>query len=192
MTAATRWLTIKSELCDPIGARLGGGTAGEPGGERRALARRAASRLPGGHDHLPEHHRTQLRLRRQPGTAAGPTAAARGPARRRAGWERYAATRRVYAYRWGQWARWCTTRGLNPLPGDPAALCAYLTERAAGIAVSSLVLACTAIRHVHRMHARKRVISASPKPNWPSDFWRRRRCCAPQSCPKKATSSRER
>jgi hypothetical protein len=44
-------------------------------------------------------------------------------------------TRRVYAYLWGQWARWCTTRGLNPLPGDPAALCAYLTERAAaGIA----------------------------------------------------------
>jgi hypothetical protein len=47
-------------------------------------------------------------------------------------------TRRVYAYLWGQWARWCTTRGLNPLPGEPAALCAYLTERAAaGIAVSS-------------------------------------------------------
>jgi integrase len=42
---------------------------------------------------------------------------------------------------------------LNPLPGEPAALCAYLTERAAaGIAVSSLDLACTAIRHVHRMH----------------------------------------
>jgi integrase len=62
-------------------------------------------------------------------------------------------TRRVYAYIWGQWARWCTTRGLNPLPGDPAALCACLTERAAaGIAVSSLDLACTAIRHVHRMH----------------------------------------
>jgi hypothetical protein len=62
-------------------------------------------------------------------------------------------TRRVYAYLWGQWARWCTTRGLNPLPGEPAALCAYLTERAAaGIAVSSLDLACTAIRHVHRMH----------------------------------------
>ena len=54
-------------------------------------------------------------------------------------------TRRVYAYLWGQWARWCTTRGLSPLPGEPAALCAYLTERAAGgIAVSSLDLACTA------------------------------------------------
>lgn len=62
-------------------------------------------------------------------------------------------TRRVYAYTWGQWARWCAARNLSPLPGDPAALCAYLTERAAaGIAVSSLDGACTAIRHVHRMH----------------------------------------
>jgi hypothetical protein len=63
------------------------------------------------------------------------------------------ATRRVYAYTWRQWARWCATRRLSPLPGDPAALCAYLTERAAaGIAISSLDGACTAIRHVHRMH----------------------------------------
>ncbi|HET7355349.1 MAG TPA: tyrosine-type recombinase/integrase [Nocardioidaceae bacterium] len=62
-------------------------------------------------------------------------------------------TRRVYAYTWGRWARWCAARNLSPLPGDPAALCAYLTERAAaGIAVSSLDGACTAIRHVHRMH----------------------------------------
>lgn len=63
-------------------------------------------------------------------------------------------TRRVYAYTWGQWARWCAARGLTPLPGDPAALCAYLTERAGeGTAISSLDGACTAIRHVHRMHA---------------------------------------
>ena len=62
-------------------------------------------------------------------------------------------TRRVYAYTWGQWARWCAARPLCPLPGDPAALCAYLTERAAeGIAVSSLDGACTAIRYVHRTH----------------------------------------
>lgn len=62
-------------------------------------------------------------------------------------------TRRIYAYTWGQWARWCAGRRLTPLPGDPAALCAYLTERAeAGIAMGSLDLACTAIRHVHRMH----------------------------------------
>lgn len=62
-------------------------------------------------------------------------------------------TRKIYAYLWGQWARWCAGRGLTPLPGDPAALCAFLTERAAnGIAVVSLNLTCTAIRHVHRMH----------------------------------------
>lgn len=62
-------------------------------------------------------------------------------------------TRRVYAYTWGQWARWCAARGLTPPPGDPAALCAYLTERAGeGTAVSSLDGACTAIRHMHRMH----------------------------------------
>jgi integrase len=62
-------------------------------------------------------------------------------------------TRKIYAYLWGQWAHWCASRGLAPLPGDPAALCAFLTERAAdGIAVVSLNLACTAIRHVHRMH----------------------------------------
>ena len=62
-------------------------------------------------------------------------------------------TRAVYAHTWAVWERWCTTRGLCPLPGDPAALCAYLVERAAdGIAVKSLDLACTAIRHVHRSH----------------------------------------
>lgn len=66
---------------------------------------------------------------------------------------RTASTRRVYAYTWGQWARWCAGRGLTPLPGDPAALCAYLTERAeAGIAMASIDGDCCAIRHVHRMH----------------------------------------
>ena len=38
-------------------------------------------------------------------------------------------------------------------PVTRAALCAYLTERAdAGLAIGTLDLACTAIRHVHRMH----------------------------------------
>jgi len=73
-------------------------------------------------------------------------------------------TRTVYAYTWRQWARWCAARDLRALPGDPAALCAYLVERAAdGIAISSLDLACTAIRHVHRMHA-----VADPSPPRPS------------------------
>ncbi len=33
-------------------------------------------------------------------------------------------TRRVYAYTWRQWARWCTARSLSPLPGDPPPRCA--------------------------------------------------------------------
>ena len=40
------------------------------------------------------------------------------------------ATRAVYAGAWRHWARWCTGRGFAPLPADPAAVCAYLTERA--------------------------------------------------------------
>ena len=62
-------------------------------------------------------------------------------------------TRTVYACACRQWTRWCAARGIAPLPGEPAALCAYLTERAAdGLAIGTLDLACTAIRHVHRMH----------------------------------------
>ncbi|GAB6987824.1 hypothetical protein JCM10369A_43530 [Nocardioides pyridinolyticus] len=59
-------------------------------------------------------------------------------------------TRVLYAHTWRVWARWCAARGLEPLPADPAALAAYLVERAAdGTAVVTLDLACTAIRHVH-------------------------------------------
>jgi integrase len=61
-------------------------------------------------------------------------------------------TRRLYALVWGQWQRWCHDRGVCALPGDPLALCAYLSERAeAGKATGTLDMACTAIRHVHRM-----------------------------------------
>ncbi len=62
-------------------------------------------------------------------------------------------TRTVYASLWRGWERWCTNRGATALPADPAALAAYLVERAAdGIAVITLELACSAIRHVHRAH----------------------------------------
>jgi integrase len=62
-------------------------------------------------------------------------------------------TRLVYAHTWRVWERWCTRRGIPPLPADPHALAAYLVERAAtGTAVASLNMACTAIRHVHRQH----------------------------------------
>jgi integrase len=61
-------------------------------------------------------------------------------------------TRQVYALVWNQWERWCDVRGIPALPGDPLTLCAYLTERAeAGKAAGTLDMACTAIRHVHRM-----------------------------------------
>lgn len=61
-------------------------------------------------------------------------------------------TRTVYAQTWSQWERWCANRGIPALPGDPLALCAYLTERAeTGKATGTLDMACTAIRHVHRM-----------------------------------------
>jgi site-specific recombinase XerD len=62
------------------------------------------------------------------------------------------ATRHVYAQVWNQWERWCDARGIPALPGDPLALCAYLTERAeAGRAIGTLDMCCTAIRYVHRM-----------------------------------------
>lgn len=62
-------------------------------------------------------------------------------------------TRNVYRHCWSQWQRWCEARGFAPLPADPAAVCAYLTERAAaGTAVASLGVACCAIGFVHRTH----------------------------------------
>jgi len=66
---------------------------------------------------------------------------------------RTVSTRTVYGYTWRQWERWCAERGIPALPGDPAALCAYLAERAAhGITVASLNVACSAIGHTHRSH----------------------------------------
>ncbi len=62
-------------------------------------------------------------------------------------------TRILYAHTWRVWERWCTGRGSPALPADPAALAAYLIERAAtGTAVGTLNMACTAIRHMHRQH----------------------------------------
>lgn len=64
---------------------------------------------------------------------------------------RTASTRAVYGYAWRQWERWCADRDILALPGDPAAVCAYLAERAArGITVASLNVACSAIGHQHR------------------------------------------
>ena len=64
------------------------------------------------------------------------------------------ATRKIYQFAWGHWERWCAQRGINPLPAEPAAVCAYLTERVeAGIAVTSLSVTACAISHMHRTHA---------------------------------------
>lgn len=62
-------------------------------------------------------------------------------------------TRTVYDFAWGQWERWCATRGATSLPAEPALICAYLTERAAdGLSVGTIDMACGAIAYRHRMH----------------------------------------
>jgi integrase len=62
-------------------------------------------------------------------------------------------TQAVYGHAWRQWERWCTARGITPLPGHPVALCGYLAERAeTGITVATLNVACSAIGHVHGLH----------------------------------------
>lgn len=59
----------------------------------------------------------------------------------------------VYACAWRQWEAWCLGRNLESLPGSPAAVCAYLTERAAqGISFATLEVACCAVAHQHRSH----------------------------------------
>ncbi|HET7386732.1 MAG TPA: site-specific integrase [Nocardioidaceae bacterium] len=61
-------------------------------------------------------------------------------------------TRTAYAQMWKHWERWCADRDISALPADPVALCAYLAERGeASLAVATLNLSCSAIRHVHRL-----------------------------------------
>jgi integrase len=59
-------------------------------------------------------------------------------------------TRTTYASSWRSWETWCSRRGLVPLPADPEALAAYLTERAeAGLCSGTLDGDCAAIAHRH-------------------------------------------
>ena len=59
-------------------------------------------------------------------------------------------TRTTYASSWRSWEAWCHRRGLVPLPADPDALAAYLTERAeAGLCSGTLDGDCAAIAHRH-------------------------------------------
>lgn len=60
-------------------------------------------------------------------------------------------TRTVYGHAWRRWERWCAGRGITPLPAAPAAVCAYLSERAEqGASASGIDTACSAISYIHR------------------------------------------
>ena len=62
-------------------------------------------------------------------------------------------TRTTYGHSWRRWERWCADRGVTPLPAAPAAVCAYITERAAdGASASGIDTACSAISYTHRSH----------------------------------------
>jgi hypothetical protein len=37
-------------------------------------------------------------------------------------------TRKVYAFAWRRWLRWCSGRGIVPFPAHPAAVFAHLTQ----------------------------------------------------------------
>ncbi len=59
-------------------------------------------------------------------------------------------TREAYNCAWRQWARWCSGRGINPLPAPPDALAAFLAERAeAGLTFGTLDGYCSGIAHRH-------------------------------------------
>lgn len=62
-------------------------------------------------------------------------------------------THKIYEYAWAQWATWCAERGFVPLPADPAAMCAFMTQRVAqGLAVISLSPFISVINYVHSAH----------------------------------------
>ena len=55
--------------------------------------------------------------------------------------------------RGSQWATWCAERGFEPLPADPAAMCAFMTQRVAdGLAVISLSPFISVTNYVHSAH----------------------------------------
>jgi integrase len=60
-------------------------------------------------------------------------------------------TRKVYAFSWRRWVRWCSGRGIVPFPAQAAAVCAYLTDCAdQGLSLATIDSACSAIGHQHR------------------------------------------
>src|SRR6266545_4966909 len=69
-------------------------------------------------------------------------------------------TRKVYAFAWDQWARWCRGRGIAAFPAAPSAVCAYLTERA-DQGVSLATIDHDAVRRVRR--GLRRIIGTTPR-----------------------------
>jgi len=62
-----------------------------------------------------------------------------------------AATRRAYEADWRAWTAWCSGRGEQPLPADPAVLAAYLTSLAdEGLSVSTVTRRLSGIARGHR------------------------------------------
>lgn len=57
-------------------------------------------------------------------------------------------TRQTYDISWRQWERWCSGRGLHPLPAAPEALAVFLTEKAtSGLTFGTLDGYCSGIAH---------------------------------------------
>ena len=102
---------------------------------------------------------TNLSVQAQTPVQAAAPASARSGGLRPADLQRIAAaidaevaqsTRTTYASAWRGWELWCRRRGLVPLPADPDALAAYLTERAeSGLCNGTLDGDCAAIAHRH-------------------------------------------
>ncbi len=64
---------------------------------------------------------------------------------------RSANTRMTYAIQWRLWSAWATAAGHAPLPANPLALAAYLTERGdAGAKIATIRTANAAIAAAHR------------------------------------------
>jgi integrase len=62
-----------------------------------------------------------------------------------------ASTRETYDCGWRQWERWCSGRGIQPLPAPPEAVAAFLAERAeSGVHFSTLDCYCSGIAYRHR------------------------------------------
>ena len=60
-------------------------------------------------------------------------------------------TRRVYRIKLGLFGKWCSARGLSPLPASPETILAYVAELAQqGVSVSALTQSLAAISAAHR------------------------------------------